>query len=61
MQLHPDPLTGRGDQISTTVYPETGEESHTKNREIKKGYSPIIQVFKIKTTFRRKFINEKRI
>nr|DAS05899.1 MAG TPA: UPF0297 protein [Caudoviricetes sp.] len=38
-------MTGRGSQISTPILPETGAGSHTKNREFKKGYSPINQVF----------------
>ena len=40
------PLRGRGSQILTGFIPETGVGYHAKNREIKKGYSPINQVFK---------------
>jgi hypothetical protein len=38
-------LAGRGMIILTPNSPETGVGSYTKNREIKKGYSPINQLF----------------
>nr|DAS11305.1 MAG TPA: hypothetical protein [Caudoviricetes sp.] len=36
-----------------TFIPETGVGYHAKNREIKKGYSPINQVIKINQAIRR--------
>lgn len=39
---------GQGEVKSSGLFlPETGVGYHAKNREIKKGYTPTIQVFKI--------------